>query len=134
MQSESTASKSYELNPGRMMYHRVQRTPAPGGLPSPPVPPPPPRDQSDHRGRKRNLQLGTSCQAIFGAQTFGFQIPPTPPSNSGLSLCPPDAPACGVNGSRGLHPVTSGHRQDFMRPPACKALSNIVWLCIVARA
>ena len=34
MRSESTASKSYELNPGRMTYHRVQRTPAP---------PPPPR-------------------------------------------------------------------------------------------
>ena len=37
MRSESTASKSYELNPGRMTYHRVQRTPAPDGLPSPPV-------------------------------------------------------------------------------------------------
>ena len=29
MQSESTASKSYELNPGRMTYHRAQRTPPP---------------------------------------------------------------------------------------------------------
>ena len=29
MQSESTASKSYELNPGRMTYHQAQRTPPP---------------------------------------------------------------------------------------------------------
>ena len=35
MRSESTASKSYELNPGRMTYHQAQRTPAPGGPPAP---------------------------------------------------------------------------------------------------
>ena len=29
MRSESTASKSYELNPGRMTYHQAQRTLAP---------------------------------------------------------------------------------------------------------
>ena len=34
MQYESTASKSYELNPGRMTYHRAQRNPPPpyGGV------------------------------------------------------------------------------------------------------
>ena len=40
MQSESTASKSYELNPGRMTYHQAQRRPAP--------PPPPPCNHGRH--------------------------------------------------------------------------------------
>ena len=39
-------------------------------------PPPPPPDQSDHRGKKRNLQQGKSGQAIFGTQFFGSQTPP----------------------------------------------------------
>ena len=38
--------------------------------------PPPPPDQSDHCGKKRNLQLGKSDWAIFGAETFGSQTPP----------------------------------------------------------
>ena len=42
MRSESTASKSYELNPGRMTYHRVQRTPRPRWTPQSTRPPPSP--------------------------------------------------------------------------------------------
>ena len=48
-----------------------------GGGGSPPKPPPP-QDQRDHRGKKRNLQLGKSDGAIFGTQTFG-SLPPSPP-------------------------------------------------------
>ena len=48
--------------------------------------PPPPPDQSDHRGKQRNLPLIKSDWAIFFAQTFGSQIPPPlprfPPSNT----------------------------------------------------
>ena len=47
----------------RMAVHRRRR----GG--TPPGPPPPP-DQSDHRGRKRNLPLRQSGWAIFGTLTF----------------------------------------------------------------
>ena len=36
----------------------------------------PSRDQSDHREKKRNLQRGKSCGAIFGTQIFA----PTPPA------------------------------------------------------
>ena len=56
------------------------------------VPPPPPwtpaPDQSDHRGKKRNLPLGKSGRAIFGAPTSGSQTrpPPPPPSNTSLGL------------------------------------------------
>ena len=50
-----------------------------GGVP-PPGPPSPPPDQSDHRGKKRNLQKGKSDRAVFGTQTFGSQTPPPPPS------------------------------------------------------
>ena len=77
MQSESTASKSYELNPGRMTYHRVQRPPSPGGLPSPPVgrPPPPPREQPVNRSMEQSIasappppppQANTTCTQATG--------------------------------------------------------------------
>ena len=39
---------------------------------------PPPPDQSDHRGKKRNLPLGKSCRAIFCTQISGSQTPPPP--------------------------------------------------------
>ena len=36
--------------------------------------------ESDHRGKKRNLQSGKSYQAIFGTQTFRSHTPsPLPP-------------------------------------------------------
>ena len=54
-----------------------------GRAPKPPCPPSP--DQIDHRGKKRNLQQGTSGQAIFGAQSFGSQPPPP--------LCSKECPA-----------------------------------------
>ena len=41
--------------------------------------PPSPPDQSDHRGKKRNLQSGKSCWATFGTQNFGSQTPEPPP-------------------------------------------------------
>ena len=67
----------------RMAVHRRRR----GGL-SPPAPPPPP-DQSDHRGKKRNLQWGKHCRAIFGTQNFGSQtpIPPASPSSNTSLTC-----------------------------------------------
>ena len=50
----------------------------PGPPLDPPWTPPPPTDQSDHSGKKRNLQLGKFGWAIFGTQNFGSQ-PPLPP-------------------------------------------------------
>ena len=49
-------------------------------------PPPPPPDQSDQRGRKRNLQLGKCGQAIFGTQMFWVPAPPPPPLSFHVSL------------------------------------------------
>ena len=49
-----------------------------GGGGPPPQPPPPP-DQSDHSGKKRNLQKGKSGQAIFGTPSFGSKAPSPPP-------------------------------------------------------
>ena len=50
-----------------------------GGAPPPPPPPGhPPPDQSDHRGKNRNLQSGKSCRAIFGTQTSRSQTPYPP--------------------------------------------------------
>ena len=40
--------------------------------------PPPAPDQSDHRGKTRNVQESKSCWAIFGTLTFGFRPPPPP--------------------------------------------------------
>ena len=53
--------------------------------PPPPCPgPPPPTDQSDHRGKKRNLPPGKSDQSIFGTL-----LGPRPPPPSLLMLaCP----------------------------------------------
>ena len=47
-----------------------------GVTPPPPWTPSPPSDQSDCRGKKRNLQKGQSSWAIFGTQAFGSQTPP----------------------------------------------------------
>ena len=56
--------------------------------PPPPAPRPwthPPPDQSNQRGKKRNLQEGKSCRTIFDTQTFGSQIPlPPPPLSTAL--------------------------------------------------
>ena len=54
-----------------------------GGLPTPGLSPPAPADQSDHRGKKRNLPLGTSGRAIFGTQTFAPPPPPPPDTSPG---------------------------------------------------
>ena len=54
----------------------------------PPTPGPTPPDQSDHRGKKRNLPSGKSCRAIFGTPIFGSQTP-SPPSNTSLPPPPP---------------------------------------------
>ena len=60
-----------------------------GGNPLEPPPPPPP-GQSDHRGKKRNLQKGESGWAIFGTQFFESQIPPPPPTPTApLRILPP---------------------------------------------
>ena len=67
---------------------------------------PPPPGQSDHSGKKRNLQWGKSGWAIFGTQTFGSQPPPPPSSLLMLAwdydnVCVPDlklmSKICGVN-------------------------------------
>ena len=52
------------------------------------VPPPPP-DQSDHRGKKRNLPFGKSDRAIFVTHIFGSQTPPPPLL---ILPCPPPPP------------------------------------------
>ena len=55
---------------------------------------PPPPDPRDHRGKKRNLQLGKCGWAIFGTQTFGSQtlppvrILPWPQPCGGCVSCP----------------------------------------------
>ena len=41
-------------------------------------PPPPPKDQSDHRGKKRNVPLGKSDRAIFWFKHFCVPDPPLP--------------------------------------------------------
>ena len=64
-------ARAVRKRPLRMAVHR-RRTP----------------DQSDHRGKKRNLQWGNSCWAIFGTQTFGSQTPPPPPPPPLLMLLP----------------------------------------------
>ena len=50
-----------------------------GGGPLPQNPLPPSPDQSDHSGKKRNLQQGKSGQAIFGTPSFGSKTPSPPP-------------------------------------------------------
>ena len=61
-----------------------------GGVPLPQNPLPPSPDQSDHRGKKRNLQSGKSGQAIFGTPSFGSKppspLPPPPPPRSKEAL------------------------------------------------
>ena len=42
----------------------------------------PPPDQSGHHGKNENLPLGKSGPAIFGTQTCGSPIPPSPSSSS----------------------------------------------------
>ena len=46
-----------------------------GGYPPPPGSPPPPPDQSDHRGKERNLQLGN----LIGPFLVHTLLPPPPP-------------------------------------------------------
>ena len=87
------------------------------GPPPPPGPPPP--NQSDHRGKKRNLQLGKSGWAIFGTQTFGTPPPCLriqPLSCTRLGYYPQSAPSthhqtppCTPLRSRTRH-STSGRR------------------------
>ena len=36
-------------------------------------------DQSDHRGKKRNLPLGKFGQAVLGTRSFASRLPPPPP-------------------------------------------------------
>ena len=65
-----------------------------GGGPLPQNPLPPSPDQSDHRGKKRNLQEGKSGQAIFGTPSFGSKTPSPPPPCSKEAL--PPAPHCAL--------------------------------------
>ena len=51
-----------------------------------PLDPPPHPDQSDYRGKQRNLPLGKIWSAIFGTQSSGSQ-PPSPLSNTSLFWC-----------------------------------------------
>ena len=86
------------------------------GHPLPPLdPPPPPSDQSDHRGKTRNLPLGKSCWAIFGTQTFGSQTFPPPP----------------VKHSSGANTAHSAHLHKFARahsrPPLTRSLVASVY-------
>ena len=63
-----------------------------GGGPLPQNPLPPSPDQSDHRGKKRNLQKGKSGQAIFGTPNFVSKTPfPPPPPCSKEALPGPPA-------------------------------------------
>ena len=72
------------------------RTPSEEGVPPPHWTRPPP-DQSDHRGKTRNLQSGKSGGAIVGTQTFG-PVPPPPPL---LMLpCPPPPPHSTIPNTR----------------------------------
>ena len=87
-----------------------------GGGASPPNPLPLSPDQSDHRGKKRNLHLGNSGQAIFGTPSFGSKTPspPPPPAQKKPCRAPRASPsrgqamdacrACGRKRSR-LHSV-----------------------------
>ena len=60
------------VTPGDV-FERLTTARGGGGLTPPPLDP-----QSDHSGKKRNLQRGKSDQAIFGTRTFGSQtsLPP----------------------------------------------------------
>ena len=73
-----------------------------GGLPQSPLPPS--LDQSDHRGKKRNLQKVKSGQAIFGTPSFGSKTPsPLPPccSKDVLPMGPFGGPMGGLLGTYG---------------------------------
>ena len=93
-----------------------------GGYP-PPLDLPP---QSDHRGKKRNLLLGKSGRAIFGAQTFGRGSgtpPPFPPSNTSLLPSPPHSPCAEGQLSYSNRPTTRLHKvcgQTTLRIPSPK--------------
>ena len=60
------------------------RTPQEEGGVTPSGPPPPPSDQSDHRGKQRNVLLGKSDRAILVHKLFGLRPPSPPPSNPSL--------------------------------------------------
>ena len=48
--------------------------------------PRPPPDQSDHRGKKRNLPSEKPCRAIFGTHNSVSQTPSSPPLIPGRVL------------------------------------------------
>ena len=75
--------------PNPQGFFRIIKNPTGGGDPSPKTPLPPSPDQSDHRGKKRNLQSGKSGQAIFGTPSFGSKTPSPPPPPPALKKpCP----------------------------------------------
>ena len=54
-----------------------------GGYPPPPLPPPPSTpDESDHRGKKRNLPLQRSGRAVLVHKLLGPRSPPSPPPST----------------------------------------------------
>ena len=57
-------------------------------------PPHHPPNQSDHCGKKQNVQLGKSDQAIFGAQNFGSQPPLSSNVSQGVGEGGPWVPSC----------------------------------------
>ena len=89
-------------------------------IPKAPNPLPQPSDQSDHRGKKQNLQKGKSGWAIFGTQNFGPQTPP--PSQTPAQKTP-----CSCGDGRGLRrpkqPTSSVIMATGGRAPAGPAVT-----------
>ena len=117
----------------RMAVHRRRR----GVTPPPPLDPHPP-DQTDHRGKKRNLQSGKSGRAICGTHTCTHPPTPSPNSNTsprmgrwGPSCAPlsrsatPEAHVLWDCGGDGTAIVPSDRRRGLpyerSRPPLCRA-------------
>ena len=100
----------------------------PLAIATPWTPPPHPPDQSDHRGKKRNLQLGNYCRATFGTQIFGSQTPPrllsyTPPFPFQR---PPPPPSCCL-------PPTPTPRL-CRRAPSLFTMATRLWLALHSAA
>ena len=86
-------------------HHRRRGGGTPHLLDTPPLP-----DQSDHRGKQRNLPLGKSDRALSAAQIFGSQNPPPP------ALIPPA-------------PVAPSHGTPTRATPVLRHKHESPWHC-----